>query len=197
MNRRSAADSKQKILNAAINVFSEHGYDGTSMRMIAGKADISVGGLYLYYENKESLYSTLMEKVLEDVSREMEEAIEKIPDPVTAMRTLIHMRLQYARKNKELIIANTREHKFALRDDVRTRFFERQRRLIQRTVERGIASGDFAPCDVGEATKVIMGVVRGFVFSFVVDTDNLFSGEECSRLLLDGLRSRNDGERTR
>jgi AcrR family transcriptional regulator len=197
MNRRSAADSKQKILNAAINVFSEHGYDGTSMRMIAGKAGISVGGLYLYHENKESLYSTLMEKVLEDVSREMEEAIEKIPDPVTAMRTLIHMRLQYARKNKELIIANTREHKFALRDDVRTRFFERQRRLIQRTLERGIVSGDFAPCDVGEATKVIMGVVRGFVFSFVVDTDNRFSGEECSRLLLDGLRSRDDGERAR
>jgi AcrR family transcriptional regulator len=197
MNRRSAADSKQKILNAAISVFSEHGYDGTSMRMIAGKADISVGGLYLYYENKESLYSTLMEKVLEDVSREMEEVIEKIPDPVIAMRTLIHMRLQYARRNKELIIANTREHKFALRDDVRTRFFERQRRLIQRTVERGIASGDFAPCDAGEATKVIMGVVRGFVFSFVVDTDNLFSGEECSRLLLDGLRNREDGERAR
>jgi AcrR family transcriptional regulator len=197
MNRRSAADSRQKILNAAISVFSDHGYDGTSMRMIAGKADISVGGLYLYYENKETLYSTLMEKVLEDVSREMEEAIEKIPDPVTAMKTLIHMRLQYARRNKELIIAYTRQHKFAVGDDVRTRYFERQRRLIQRTVERGIASGDFARCDAGEATKVIMGVVRGFVFSFVVDTDNLFSGEECIRMLLDGLRSRDKGESAR
>jgi len=190
MNRRSAADSREKILNAAISVFSEHGYDGTSMRMIAAKAGISVGGLYLYYQNKESLYSTLMEKVLEDVSREMEEAVEKLGDPIAALKVLIQMRLQYARKNRELIIANTREHRFVLGADVRTRFFDRQRRLIERTVERGIASGDFAPCDSGEAAKVIMGVVRGFVFSFVVDTENLFSGEECSRLLLDGLRSR-------
>ena len=193
MNKRSAADSKEKILKAAISVFSEHGYDGTSMRMIARKADISVGGLYLYYENKESLYSTLMEQVLEDVSREMEEEVEKISDPVAAMRALIDMRLKYARRNRELIIANTREHRFALGVDVRARFFDRQRRLIQRTLERGIATGDFGPCDSREATKVIMGVVRGFVFSLVVDTDNLFSGEECSRLLLDGLRTRGSG----
>ena len=194
MNKRSAADSREKILNAAINVFSERGYDGTSMRMIACEAGISVGGLYLYYRNKENLYSTLMEKVLEDVSGEMEEAIEKISDPVAALKALIHMRLHYARKNKELIIANTREHRFVLGDDVRMRFFDRQRRLIQKTVERGVASGDFAPCDAGEAAKVIMGVVRGFVFSFVVDTENLFSGEECSRLLLDGLRRRDAAE---
>jgi AcrR family transcriptional regulator len=194
MNKRSAADSRQKILNAAIGVFSEHGYQGTSMRMIAGKADISVGGLYLYYENKESLYSTLMEKVLEDISGEMEEALGKIQDPVVAMRALIHMRLQYARRNKELIIANTKEHKFALSVDVRTRFFDRQRRLVERIVENGITSGDFARCDPREASKVIMGVVRGFVFSLVVDTENLFSEEECSRLLLDGLKIRNGGE---
>ena len=50
MNRRSGEDSKRIILDAALKVFSEYGYEGANMRMIAKKAHISVGGLYLYFK---------------------------------------------------------------------------------------------------------------------------------------------------
>jgi AcrR family transcriptional regulator len=53
MNRRSGEDSKQIILNTALKTFSEHGYEGASMRMIAKKARMSVGSIYLHFENKE------------------------------------------------------------------------------------------------------------------------------------------------
>lgn len=160
------------------------------MRTIAAKAGISVGGLYLYFENKEALYSTLMDKVLEDLSGELEETVGKIEDPVAAFSTFVRLRLTYAKRNRELIITNTREPRLALGTDLRKRFFERQRRLIGTLIDRGVSSGHFTACDRDETAKVIMGVLRGFVFSLVVDTENLFSPEECSRLILNGLMVR-------
>ena len=187
MNKRSAIDSRNRILDAAFVVFSQHGFEGTSMRTIAREADISVGGLYLYFQNKENLYSTLMERVIEGISGEMEEKVGNISDPVEAINTLITMRLTYARRNRELIIASNKEQRLALGIDMKKRFFTRQRRLIENIIEKGMQSGDFARCDAKESAKIIMGVLRGFVFSLVVDTDNLFSPEDCSRLILKGL----------
>jgi AcrR family transcriptional regulator len=192
MNRRSAEDSRKKILDAALEVFSERGYQGTNMRTIAVRSGISVGGLYLYFENKETLYSTLMGRTLDDLSGELEEAVGKIVDPVAAFSAFIRLRLVYAKKNKELIIANNREPKLALSAALRTSFFERQRRIIEGILEKGIDSGDFADCDKKEAARIIMGVLRGFVFSLVVDADNLFSPEECSHLILNGLLTRKE-----
>jgi AcrR family transcriptional regulator len=190
VNNRSVRDSKTRILDAAFHVFSERGYEGTSMRMIAARADISVGGLYLYFAHKEALYSTLMEKVLEDVLREMEETAQKAPDPVMAISALIRMRLSSAKKNKELINSNTKDRRLTLDSDRKKRFFEKQRALIESIVEEGVKSGVFADCDPKEAAKVIVGLLRGFVFSLVVDVENLFSPEECVRLILNGLLTR-------
>ncbi len=193
MNRRSGKDSRKKILDAAFVVFSEHGYEKTSMRMIAAGAGLSVGGLYLYFENKETLYSTLMERVLEDLSRDTEERVKEISDPVSAFNAFIDIRLAYAARNKELIITNSREPKLALGAEIRKRFFERQRRLVELIVSKGIESGDFAECDPAEAAKVITSVLRGYVFSLVIDQDNLFSPEECRRVMLNGLLARQGG----
>ena len=55
MNKRSGSASKERILREATKVFSEHGYEKSSMRMIAKASNISIGGLYLYFENKDSI----------------------------------------------------------------------------------------------------------------------------------------------
>jgi AcrR family transcriptional regulator len=196
MNRRSGDDSRKKILKSALTVFSEHGYSGASMRMIASEASISVGGLYLYFQNKQSLYVTIMEQMLEDVSSEIEAAIGAISDPVEAITSLVGLRLGYAKRHRELIISNSKYQALAFEVDFKKRFFVRQRALIEETIRRGIERGQFGECNVKEAAKIITGILRGFVFSFVVDTDDLFSTEECNHFILNGLLRRGGSERT-
>ncbi|HAP66486.1 MAG TPA: TetR/AcrR family transcriptional regulator, partial [Nitrospinae bacterium] len=60
MNRRTATESKESILEAAIKVFSEKGYSQTTIREVAKRAGISVGGVYIYFKNKEEIYFTLL-----------------------------------------------------------------------------------------------------------------------------------------
>ena len=53
-------ESKRKIISAALEVFAERGYEGSSVRMIAQHAGISQGLLYNYFESKEHLLSEIM-----------------------------------------------------------------------------------------------------------------------------------------
>ena len=49
-------DTKQKILEAAAQLFSEAGYDGTSIRDIAKVAEVNIAAINYHFENKENLY---------------------------------------------------------------------------------------------------------------------------------------------
>ncbi len=55
-----AEGARERILSAALCLFSAHGFDGTSIKEIARVADVAPGLIYHYFENKEDLlYSTL------------------------------------------------------------------------------------------------------------------------------------------
>jgi AcrR family transcriptional regulator len=190
MNKRSGINSKKRILIAALQVFSEYGYKGASMRMIASSARISIGGVYLYFTNKEELYLTLIKERFDDFSAQVKTSISEIEDPVKAISTFVISYLEYVRNHKEFILTQGREHGFAFGIDVKREFFNEQRNLIEEIIKRGMQSGVFTECNAKEATKIIMGTLRGFILSIVVDPDNLFSPEECCRLMLGGLLKR-------
>lgn len=193
MNRRSSKESRQNIIKAALKVFSEHGYAGATMRMIAAQADISVGGLYLYFKNKEELCLLLLKDKMDEFSREAHNILYMLDNPVDALRQYMKISIEFARSQQEFIITQSREQGFTFGIEIKREFFKKQRTLIQTIVEKGIDSGIFIKCNAQEATKVIIGIIRGFVLSVVVDPDNLFDSTECSRLILSGLLKRNDG----
>jgi AcrR family transcriptional regulator len=58
-------DKRSNILNAASNLFAEHGYTGTKMEQIAEKCNVSKSMLYHYFVKKEDvLFAILQEHVL-------------------------------------------------------------------------------------------------------------------------------------
>lgn len=57
-----AETRRVEILQIALLLFGENGFDGTSMDMIAKKCGFSKALLYQYYDSKESLYSAVMKE---------------------------------------------------------------------------------------------------------------------------------------
>src|SRR5580704_11172391 len=55
---------RRRIQEAARSVFSERGYAGASIELIARAAQLSVGAIYLYFRSKEDLYVSLIEDAL-------------------------------------------------------------------------------------------------------------------------------------
>lgn len=53
--RKKAERTRSRILEAALQLFRERGFDGTTMRGIAAEAGVSLGNAYYYFKSKEHL----------------------------------------------------------------------------------------------------------------------------------------------
>ncbi|WP_433830696.1 TetR/AcrR family transcriptional regulator [Actinoplanes sp. CA-015351] len=82
MVRRQARGERRiaEILDAALALFAEAGYDRTSTNAIAARAGISPGSLYQYFPNKEAIAEALSRRLLE----QMREAHATAFDPSEA-----------------------------------------------------------------------------------------------------------------
>jgi len=52
--------TRQVIMEASYDLFIEHGYAATSMRQIAKRAGLALGGIYNHFPNKEAIFSELI-----------------------------------------------------------------------------------------------------------------------------------------
>jgi AcrR family transcriptional regulator len=64
--RRNAKDkhnSKDKILDAALTVFSKHGFDGARTRDIAELAGVNIATLHYHFKSKDNIYGSVIEEI--------------------------------------------------------------------------------------------------------------------------------------
>jgi AcrR family transcriptional regulator len=101
------------ILDAALALFAEQGYERTSTNGIAARAGISPGSLYQFFPNKEAIAEALATRLVEqmraahsaafDLSRvndlPLDELIDKIVDPLIAFNV--------ANPGAKVLLANT------------------------------------------------------------------------------------------
>jgi AcrR family transcriptional regulator len=60
-------DKRSEIIQAALDLIVEHGFHGTSMAMVAEKAEVGAGTIYHYFESKEALIKKLYQELEEKV----------------------------------------------------------------------------------------------------------------------------------
>ena len=54
-------DKKEHIMNVAVALFAEKGFEGTSIRDLAHEADVNIAMINYYFGSKENLFVTLLE----------------------------------------------------------------------------------------------------------------------------------------
>lgn len=67
--KRTIEQKKQEILNVAIKLFAEKGYEGTTMADIAKQANVGFGTVATYYESKENLLLKCVEEPMESFKK--------------------------------------------------------------------------------------------------------------------------------
>ena len=95
MGRPANADGRQTraaVMNAALDLFSQKGYFGTSLRDIASVVGVRESALYNYFSSKEQLFEALITAASEERSDQLHEITEGpvdgvISDPVRGLVT--------------------------------------------------------------------------------------------------------------
>jgi len=73
---------RQRLLDAALAVFTEHGYSDTAIDQVAKASDTSKGGLYFHFPSKQALFLALLDESSTALLERVSTAMADEPDPL-------------------------------------------------------------------------------------------------------------------
>nr|WP_238403962.1 TetR family transcriptional regulator [Gordonia desulfuricans] len=134
------------VLAAAVEVFTETGYHGATMRLVATAAGISVAGIYHHHRSKQHLLVALFDTMLDDLGWRMDAAATETDDPVTAFANMVEALALCQAQRRDLAFIVATEMR-SLEEPDRSRVAD-ARRAVQHRLDRAasaaVAAGDFA-----------------------------------------------------
>jgi TetR/AcrR family transcriptional regulator len=93
---RIQTEKRELILDAALEVFSTHGFRGATIDQIAEAAGMSKPNLLYYFRRKDDIHTTLIQRLLDTWLAPLRE-MDDDGDPVTELRSYIRRKLEMAR----------------------------------------------------------------------------------------------------
>jgi TetR/AcrR family transcriptional regulator, cholesterol catabolism regulator len=89
-----------EILTHAAEVFCKKGYEGASMRDLSRATDMSLAGLYYYFESKERLLFLIQKHTFSTIVQRLKLRLEGVSDPERRIRIFVLNHLEYFLANQ-------------------------------------------------------------------------------------------------
>jgi AcrR family transcriptional regulator len=144
--RKQARPSE--ILDAALKVFAENGFAGARMDDIARRAGVTKGTIYLYFENKEAVFKTLVRDSIGATLSTVTENARNFEGPVRPLlRFALGQMVQLLTTSDrvvlpKIIIAESGNFPELARF-YRSEIVDKGLALLKSVIQRGIAQGEF------------------------------------------------------
>ena len=88
-----ANDTKERILDAALEMFSRNGYAGTNIRELSASLGLVKSGVYKHFESKEAIWNALLDKMIAYYEEHFGSA-EHLPPVPDTPEELVRMTMQ-------------------------------------------------------------------------------------------------------
>ncbi|CUH66313.1 Rut operon repressor [Thalassovita gelatinovora] len=175
--------NRKRILDAALAVFSQHGYRGATLDQIADASGLSKPNILYYFDGKEAIHVTLLNALMDNWLDPLKK-MDPDGDPLEEILGYIHRKMQMSREfpRESRLFANevlqgAPRMKPHLETGLKT-LFDEKTALIQRWMDQG----KLAPCDP-----------RHLLFSIWATTQHYADFEEQVAILTDGETDPVDG----
>ncbi|HEY6395116.1 MAG TPA: CerR family C-terminal domain-containing protein [Candidatus Binataceae bacterium] len=86
-------ETRQRLIDAALRIFGEHGFEGASTRMIAEEAGANLAAIPYYFGGKEGLYRAAAQFIVDRATREVIPVVNKIDEALKKGRLPRHATL--------------------------------------------------------------------------------------------------------
>ncbi|MEE9912361.1 MAG: TetR/AcrR family transcriptional regulator [Deltaproteobacteria bacterium] len=163
MKKKQDSEARQRILDAALELFAQKGYATTTIREIVDTVGITAPSLYYYFGNKEGLYMELMQThcaqidhaltlhthTAEGAKHRLKDLVDKIFQHVVADKNFF--RLMFT-----IYYGPSQSAPYCDFISYHVKFHA----AIKKIIEEGIAAKEFQSGNPGHMTWVIRGVVQ-------------------------------------
>lgn len=160
---KKKTNSKQRILDSAVHLFNTNGFDGTSVREIAKKADVNVANIAYYFENKAGLLEHLILSYLEGYLSVIEEAYIELDNRSAreCLFLLIKGVMDYQKEHRHTARFVYREMTLdtVLIREIMTTYMTKEKFFIETIFETGIAQKEFNPIPIAYTIMQLKGMI--------------------------------------
>ena len=88
--------NRETILDAALEVFAQHGFRGATLDMIAAQAGLSKPNLLYYFPSKEAIHVTLLSQLMDTWLDPLRD-LDADGDPIAELRAYVRRKLELSR----------------------------------------------------------------------------------------------------
>ncbi len=170
MSKSNQKNTRQRILEAALERFAQDGYYDTSMDDIVRQANTSKGGIYFHFPSKEEIFLGLVDEFANILENRLNAALAEEESGVRRVNAALNICIQTFNQYKKLAkifliqafgLGNAFEEK---RRQIHQRFIE----IIQRHLDEAVEEGSIEPIDTQITAYAWMGAINEVVIAWVL-----------------------------
>lgn len=100
-----AKDTKDRILAAALDMFSQNGFAGTNIRELSGSLGMGKSSLYRHFESKEAIWSILLDRMIAYYEERFgsPEHLPPIPDSLEGLVTMTKRMIHFTVHDEKIV----------------------------------------------------------------------------------------------
>ena len=173
----------QKILHAAIKVFSDKGFYNSRVSEIAKEADVADGTIYLYFKNKDDILISLFEEEFGKFVQNMQVELGKEKDPLQKIKRFAITHLSLVTKHPhlgEVMGVEVRQSTKFMKEYVNKPFIEYLniiRSVVIEGQEKGVLRKDLTP---GVMKRAFFGALDEMARYWVLSTKKKHSIDQAA-----------------
>ena len=174
MNQTKQDLRKDQILDAALTVLVQNGYEGSRMDDVVSKSQLSKGAIYWYYKSKKDMYLDLVNFWVIRYSATINHLVENDQAAPDQLKSLFNYFIDQYESDPDPFIALTEFWSMAQKDDdfraklqkVYSQFLE----VLEKIIAKGVKDGDFKKLDIRITAMSIMLNVESINWFTLFDT---------------------------
>jgi len=177
----SKHSTREKILNAALDLFYEKGFHLATVDEIAERAGVGKGTLYRYFANKGALFNEIIASRLGQLEREAQAVLDGQDDVLTMISKYVRVYFTFFDHNKRLYRLILQE-RLDLADQVQELYVKKVMRripVLKRKIREASHAGILKDVDFQTVFFGVMGFIHGVIQKWLV--------QDCSYPLVNEL----------
>jgi AcrR family transcriptional regulator len=170
------AQREEQILEAAVQLFAEHGYSGTDTQLLADKLQVGKGTIYRYFRSKRELFLAAADRVMRLMRQSIDARIDGIEEPFERIGVAIRAFLSFFYEHPEFVELLMQERAQFKDRKMPTYFIHRETNIKpwQALYRSLIEAGRIRNMPVERISEVLSSLLYGTMFT------NYFLGDRPS-----------------
>lgn len=161
---------KQLIIEKAVELFAENGFESTSVQQITERCGISKGAFYLYFKSKDELIIGLIDYFLSNIISDIEQSVSNEKHTDQLLYNYIYVSLSEFKKHAKFAKLFLKEQVFSYNNDLFNRlqiYMSTLNHILLSIIQRQFPKKN--PDMHFELLYAVNGLLKGYTELFLID----------------------------